>query len=320
MIKLSIIIPVFNGAKYIKKCIDSFLIDNEVQNDCYEIIIVDDGSNDSTVDICYNLKKEHSFIKILRNKKSGVSSARNLGISIAKGEYIAFCDADDFVVKGYIATIINLLNKYQGVDLLIYGYSSLTEQNVSTNILHAFKFDNVELFKSIMCDDRIGGFVWNKIYKKKIISEIRFCEDMDICEDLFFNIEILMKEHDLNIVYFAESLYFYMTNIDSSSRNVRNLFDQNDNLKYSVAFNKVKNLVPQSLHRYVNSRIFSSALNVYLMNVVQNRLTKRQHDILKKDMRGSVYSFLRNDKLNSFLRIKYLLFLFFPHIKKLTNK
>ena len=66
MIKLSIIIPVFNGAKYIKKCIDSFLIDNEVQNDCYEIIIVDDGSNDSTVDICYNLKKEHSFIIIVR--------------------------------------------------------------------------------------------------------------------------------------------------------------------------------------------------------------------------------------------------------------
>ena len=315
---ISVIVPTYNVEKYIQPCLDSICAQTYPN---LEIICVDDCSQDGTAQVLLNAATKDSRIKVtVMEKNSGAAVARNEGLTQAQGEFIAFCDADDFVVKGYIATIINLLNKYQGVDLLIYGYSSLTEQNVSTNILHAFKFDNVELFKSIMCDDRIGGFVWNKIYKKKIISEIRFCEDMDICEDLFFNIEILMKEHDLNIVYFAESLYFYMTNINSSSRNVRNLFDQNDNLKYSVAFNKVKNLVPQSLHRYVNSRIFSSALNVYLMNVVQNRLTKRQHDILKKDMRGSVYSFLRNDKLNSFLRIKYLLFLFFPHIKKLTNK
>lgn len=320
MMKLSIIVPVFNGEEYIKRCIDSFFSDNEVLNNLYEIIIVDDGSNDSTIDICYKLKREYPIIKIIRNEKSGVSSARNIGINIAKGEYIAFCDADDFVVNGFIATIISLLNKYHDVDLLIYGYSLLTGQNVSTNILPALKFDNIELFKTIMCDDRIGGFVWNKIYKKKIINEIRFCEDMEICEDLFFNVEILMRRQNLNIMYFPTSLYFYVKNTNSLSRDVSKLFNKNDNFKYSITFNKLKELVPQRMYRYVNSRIFSSAVNVYIMDVVQKKLTKRQRDVLKQDMCDSVYSFIQNDKLSCFTKIKYLLFYLFPHIKRLTNR
>ena len=103
-ILLSIIIPVYNSDRYIRKCIDSILI--SYIRSC-EIIIIDDGSTDSTLSICMNYAQNNPNIIVKHQKNKGVSEARNRGIEIATGKYLMFVDSDDFIDNNIIPSLIN---------------------------------------------------------------------------------------------------------------------------------------------------------------------------------------------------------------------
>ena len=100
--RVSVIIPVYNLEKYIGRCLDS-LISQDFSD--YEVIVVNDGSTDNTALICDEYAKKYNFIKAVHKKNGGVSSARNLGIDLAEGEYIMFVDGDDYVTSNYISTM-----------------------------------------------------------------------------------------------------------------------------------------------------------------------------------------------------------------------
>ena len=110
MIRISIIIALYNGEKYIARCLKSIL-DCESQN--IEIIIVNDGSTDNSLTICDSFAKRDSRIKIVTKVNEGVSAARNLGIQYAKGEYIWFVDADDWITKNAINYLLRMINIYK---------------------------------------------------------------------------------------------------------------------------------------------------------------------------------------------------------------
>ena len=134
-IKFSIIIPAYNAENSIQKSIDSIL--NQTYNN-YEIIVVNDGSTDNTI----NLIEKNSKIKIINQKNLGVSSARNTGIENAKGDFIAFIDADDYIEKNYLEEFNNIIEKYNP-DLIICG---INESN-NSKIFKSF-FKNAYLRKS----------------------------------------------------------------------------------------------------------------------------------------------------------------------------
>lgn len=119
MIKLSIIIPIYNVDKYISQCLESCIYQEGVSHDKYEIIVVNDGTLDNSMEIVNKYKEQFPLlITVFEQKNSGLSVARNSGINLAKGEYIWFVDSDDWITQGSVRQIIDKLNEFQNVDLL----------------------------------------------------------------------------------------------------------------------------------------------------------------------------------------------------------
>ena len=183
-ITLSIIIPVYNAEKYIRRCLDSLCIQ---LSGCEEIILVDDGSKDSSGLICDEYSVKYNNIVVIHSANMGAGEARNLGIEKASGKKILFVDADDMVSSDYIACIHKINNM---ADLV--AFSSVTFNGngdiLERNILHNSLFD----IKDAITNGSQKGqfpFLWNKVFDKAIIDEhpkTRFVEKKGPGEDEIF--------------------------------------------------------------------------------------------------------------------------------------
>lgn len=216
--KVSIIIPVYNAEKTIKRCIDS-IIDNTYKN--YEIILVNDGSIDQSEKICLELQKNNSKIKYFKNKKnSGVSYTRNKGINVATGKYMIFIDSDDWVENNYIETLVSAVVDNKGFyNFVITGYinddkkfnNQVTKVNFfDTNI--SIKIFSLKKYIIDFYEANLLGQLWNKIFVSEYIknSRIYFDENLKIGEDLKFILAYLKNNKFENIYYVNCCLYHYM--------------------------------------------------------------------------------------------------------------
>lgn len=172
---ISIIVPVYNRADYISRCIKSI---EQCYVDNYECIIVDDGSTDETAHICDNFSEQNHNIQVIHIANSGVSNARNIGISVAKGEYITFVDSDDYIKKidfGFLKT---------NHDLYVLNMGS-SDGNTEKFIKHK-AFDRLE--QNFVEFPNLMNSVCNKLFKKSIVDEhsIRFNKEYFYSEDLLF--------------------------------------------------------------------------------------------------------------------------------------
>ena len=127
---LSVIVPVFQVEQYLEQAINCLLKQN---TDDMEIILIDDGSTDKSGEICDCFSAQYTFIKVLHQKNSGVSSARNKGLKIAKGEYVAFLDPDDFIDEGYYSKMLACLEK-NGSDIVFSKYKRFYENGYTEKI------------------------------------------------------------------------------------------------------------------------------------------------------------------------------------------
>ena len=190
MKKISVIIPIYNASNSIKKCIESIKI-QKYKN--YEIILVNDGSNDNSEEICLKYQEENNNIKYIYQKNMGVSEARNNGILNASGDLIYFIDSDDIISPNLFDTIIN--NFTDDVDCLwfnykkIYNYDNQWNDEYDVGKIRSTSINTSEFEKRILVED--DGFLWNKVYKLKLIKdkEIFFNKDISVCEDLLFNMK-----------------------------------------------------------------------------------------------------------------------------------
>ena len=191
-IKYSIIIPAHNASKTIRRVINSIA----QRLDYYEIIVVENGSTDSTIQVVEKLRQENERIILIQTDK-GVSRARNAGIAAASGEWIIFVDADDeWIVAG--ESLNDLANNYSDVDLVVCSYYK--DKNI---VLHDFtKMNEVlkgksltDAFNWMLTKPTLRMPVWAKLYKREIISrnQIEFNEDLRLSEDAEFLIKLLKK-------------------------------------------------------------------------------------------------------------------------------
>ena len=211
---VSIIIPVYNESKRIIRCFESI---TEQDYTSIEVIVVDDGSTDGTYEISTEFGKRDNRFKTIRNARKGVSSARNMGIHFARGEWIVFIDADDYVSDTFVSSLVALVEDNE-CDCACVSYTS------DDTCLA----ENIALFKTIICEgdnknklltERIQGakgYVWNKIYKTRILKEnnCRFDESISVGEDLLFNYQYFC--YCQSIAYSKAPLYFYSQTINSS--------------------------------------------------------------------------------------------------------
>ena len=203
---LSIIIPAFNIEQYISRCLDS-LINQSYKN--IEIIVVNDGSTDSTGDIIDSYVKKDNRIKVIHKKNEGVSIARNTGIHLAKGDYIGFVDGDDTVDDEMFETLIQNAINYN-TDISHCGYKmvfpSRTDYYYNTGDIVIQ--DNQEGLKDLLKADRVEPGLWNKIYKSSLFEDIRLNENIKYNEDLLANFYLFKKAK--KSVFYDKCLYNYM--------------------------------------------------------------------------------------------------------------
>ncbi len=212
-IKISVIIPVYNSEKTLKRCVESITFGSF--NDL-EIILIDDCSKDKSWEICCDLKKSLSSIKILRNDiNRGVSYTRNRGLDIARGEYILFVDSDDWVSGEYASILLENCEQYFD-SLVICGfkyidytknYNKLYLYNENEPICKLSRFHFFELYDCIHLQ-----VVWNKIFHKDIIKKnnIKFDENLKMGEDFQFVLDYIEKGNIYQCIVINKSLVYYI--------------------------------------------------------------------------------------------------------------
>jgi glycosyltransferase involved in cell wall biosynthesis len=141
--KLSIVIPVYNSSNYLDDCLGS-LLDQDLNKDKYEIICVNDGSTDNSLDILKLYAEKHQNIKVINQENKGHSTARNVGLKAAKGKYVWFVDSDDFIDGNSLSTIISYMEK-NDIDFLTIGLRNVlneTHYNISKNLKSEIILEN----------------------------------------------------------------------------------------------------------------------------------------------------------------------------------
>lgn len=212
MSKLSIVVPVYNVEKYLRKCIDSIL--NQTFKD-FELILVDDGSLDNSGKICDEYKEKDDRIKVIHKKNGGLSDARNCGIDASKSEFISFIDSDDSIApEMYEILYHNLMNA--SADVSTCGYYRCYQDKKVPNFQEqeddVYVLTNEEAIKGILEDKRVSVEACCKIYRKSLFDEIRYPIGR-LSEDAFTTPTVLSKAN--KIVGTTKPLLYYLMREDS---------------------------------------------------------------------------------------------------------
>lgn len=215
---LSIIIPAYNCEKYIERCVKSII---NQKNNLIEIIIINDGSTDNTLEICKNLENQYKNIKIIDQENSGVSYSRNIGVEKANGKYIMFVDADDYIEENSLEEIQELIQ--ENIDVLRYSHY-IKEKNRDTAIIFENKTCNLienktDFFKDFFQQTN-QNMIWGQAIKKELLKNVKLHENIFFAEDLLFNSQLYNKCQ--NIKYTKTILYNYKQNEGSVTRNYKN--------------------------------------------------------------------------------------------------
>lgn len=221
---ISIIVPVYNAEKYIKKCVDS-LINQTYEN--LEIILINDGSKDNSYDILSQYEGRDPRIVLINKDNTGVSDTRNIGIDKATGEYIGFVDADDYVEPQMYEKLFDAIVS-EGADISCAGYLIEDEDNAENIIPKAISEKTVysgksEIFERYLRQDYYTGIEngnWNKLFKSSVIKGVRYSK-YAYGEDVEFLINTL-KNSD-KIVCIEDTLYHHITNSDGASQKKFNM-------------------------------------------------------------------------------------------------
>ena len=221
---ISVIIPIYNAEKYIKKCLDSIIYSSYRD---LEIICVNDGSLDSSIDILMDYKRKDPRIKVINQENAGVSSARNAGLMRALGEYIVFCDADDWISPDMFGQFIHVGSNADMVVCNIYNVKG-EDCTVQKHAYGCAKLNNREdirnrIIRSLLTpnDDSASLLqgVWNKLYRRSIINkyDLHFEESISYAEDWLFNIAYFINS-DV-IAFIEEALYYHRISLKQSLSN-----------------------------------------------------------------------------------------------------
>lgn len=207
---ISIIVPVYKVEKYLDRCVNS-LINQTYKN--IEIILVDDGSPDNCPVMCDKWAENDNRIKVIRKQNGGVSSARNVGLNIAAGEYIGFVDSDDWVDEDMYSHLFFLIEAYNADISCIDFFKMTDEKCVPDKKKEIIKiYDNEKYLKKFF---KIGSqetvyYTWNKLYKKSLIPDNPFPSSYSVGEDVIAT--YLMIRNAQTVVSSSKKMYFYRQN------------------------------------------------------------------------------------------------------------
>lgn len=247
--KVSIIVPVYKAEKYIHRCLDS--IQHQTFTD-WECILVDDGSPDTSGAICDEYAAKDGRFKVIHKVNGGVSSARNMGIENAKGEWVAFVDSDDWLYDCYLSNFAESDSKE--IDHILQSFSKEGHNSQIIVRLQDQTFTHPAKLIAYLesAKDVHNGFIWHRLYRNSIIQQnhLRFLEDMSYAEDGLFNLQFL--RYAKNIKTLPTVGYHYrlgnggLTSVGKTLKDINVAVDRLD--RYSCEMNSITSDCNDSNH------------------------------------------------------------------------
>lgn len=322
---ISIVIPVYNAQDYIKQTIES-LIFQTYKN--IEIIIIDDGSTDSSSLICDFYENKDKRIKVIHQKNRGVQYARNVGIKEAKGEYIAFCDSDDYFRKDAFELINSMIVKYHS-DIIGFGiFGNSREYDFQKEEEKYYSKIDIEnsIFPILLenkMSESISPSLCNKVIKKTLLENILQNIKVVIGEDLLYAKVCLY--HAESVVLLKNKLYFYVINENSMTRSNR-VFPTEGPLLMGNYLEKYIDLskcdLRKQLYRLITHQLFVVVLSQYNSSQSYNEIKKKVRKTLEKEYYRNAILNCEYDGKNlkgnvAKILLKYKLYFFMFIIRKL---
>lgn len=214
---ISIIVPVYNGEKTLRQCVDSILCQGFRD---FELLLIDDGSKDNSPAICDEYAAKDSRVQVFHKENRGVSAARNFGLEYVKGEWVTFIDADDYITPEFFDGVVD-----HDEDILIKGFRKFDHlgkvaERKAEKLLRLSVFPD---FLSQYVTDSLLRAPWAKFYKRSLIDNLRFLTDMKIGEDAWFVFKYLAKCKSFAVIPQGE----YMVQ----------LAEEPDEVKYAISVN-----------------------------------------------------------------------------------
>lgn len=269
--KISVIVPVYNADKLLARCLRS-ITSQSYKN--IEIIVINDGSNDNSADICNEFALLEPRAKVLHRVNRGVSAVRNLGIEIAEGDYIYFADADDFLLPNCLNLLIEKAVD-ENSEIVVAGYQ-VADNKHTTSVTPVTSKTNDDFIVSILTGKNHSG-LWNKLFSKQLFENVLFPEEIRYLEDKVVIIEILTIKKP-NISYTSSPVYTYWQNDGSVTSN----FDERLLDIYKAYLKIYENLVQEN----VNSKILNIC-NIKAYQSILFVLSNINKDYLKSAIEAS---------------------------------
>lgn len=219
---VTFILPVYNAENTLKRCLDSIL----KQTYCdYEIIIVDDGSVDDSGKICDSYSLNDNRFRVVHKENAGVASARQLGVSLASGEYVIHIDSDDWIESNMLS---DMMNEISDADILVSDYYYNTKHG-QTYVRQVDCTTSEELLEKIIKGE-VFGSLWHKLIRRNLYQNIEFNTDLTFCEDQLLLFKILTT-YQCKVINLHKAYYHYECNEGSiTQRTDRDYFD--NKIKY----------------------------------------------------------------------------------------
>lgn len=207
--KVSVIVPVYNVAPYLTRCLDSILSQTD-QN--IEVLLIDDGSTDGSGEICDRFGARDARVRVFHQENRGVSAARNLGLDQCTGDYVAFVDSDDWIEAEMFREMVQAMED-SGADLAVCGEINVFQNENGSKMVtpdhwpsvkQTTKLDIARYYRQIFS---VSGLMCNKIYRSAIIGDCRFDTGKSYGEDILFQLEVLKKAE--SAVLLPKPFYYY---------------------------------------------------------------------------------------------------------------
>ena len=252
--KISVIVPVYNVEAYLERCVESILQQTYAH---FELILINDGSTDSSGQICDHLASQYENIKVYHIENAGVSNARNMGIQLATGSWVTFIDSDDFVTQDYLATLASAV---EGVNV---GFVIAPLHHIKNGVVtdlppHSGKtelWSTEETMKELLMTTRTSFFPVAKLFKRDLLADDKFNTNYHLAEDALFLTELLLKTR-CSCVFIDKPVYYYDHREGSATTSVnRHVFDTIEVYKQIIA--QVSQAFPNLKYELINRECWS---------------------------------------------------------------
>lgn len=287
---VSIIIPIYNTSQFLKQCLDS-VCSQTYSN--IEILLINDGSNDNSEDICLEYRRKDNRIKYFYKENSGLSDARNYGINEASGDFIYFVDSDDFVEKDLIQHCVKQILEYDAdiveIDFALFDGNNYKKKKGS----HLLCLNQFEAVRTICRGNMIENNAWSKLYKAELVKKVSFLSGR-FAEDIIYNLSILPL---CNRVLVDTRHYYYNYRIQENSIMNNKVFSDK-HYEYILDLEEIVRNCDKKYYKYLQAKIIREKVKCL------NRLNSCTNS---KDYCNVYQLFINDIKKYSFLdSIKYL--------------